>query len=59
MSAVCEVPSIAQAWFKFDDIADIEKESLPEFFNGAYVGKTQEAYKEYRNFMVKLYRESP
>jgi len=56
---VFEVPSIAQAWFIFDSIADIEKESLPEFFNGLSTGKTEEAYREYRNFMVKLYRESP
>jgi hypothetical protein len=32
---------------------------LPEFFNGRYPSKTPQTYKEYRNFMVLLYRQNP
>lgn len=42
-----------------DSIAQVEKDSLPEFFNGVYPSKTPSVYKEYRNFMVMLYRASP
>ena len=34
-------------------------DSLPEFFCGKYPSKTPETYKEYRNFMIKTYRENP
>lgn len=52
------IPSCSQ-WFEFDSIHEIEMESLPEFFCGKYPSKTPESYKEYRNFMIKLYRENP
>ena len=52
------IPSCSQ-WFDFDRIHEIEYESLPEFFWGKYPSKTPESYKEYRNFMIKLYRENP
>lgn len=52
------IPSCSQ-WFEFDSIHEIEQESLPEFFCGKYPSKTPESYKEYRNFMIKLYRENP
>jgi hypothetical protein len=52
------IPSCSQ-WFEFDKIHEIEQESLPEFFCGKYPSKTPESYKEYRNFMIKLYRENP
>lgn len=52
------VPSCSQ-WFDLDCIHEIEMNSLPEFFCGKYPSKTPEVYKEYRNFIVGLYRENP
>lgn len=46
------------SWFNINSINDIEVEAFPEFFNGKYPSKTPEIYKEYRNFMVNLYREN-
>ena len=34
-------------------------QSLPEFFCGKFPHKTPEKYFNYRNFIVKLYREKP
>ena len=42
-----------------DSIHEIEKDSLPEFFNGRFPSKTPHTYKEYRNFMILLYRQNP
>jgi len=52
------VPASAE-WFNADEIAQVEKDSLPEFFNGIYPSKTPNVYKEYRNFMITLYRANP
>ncbi len=52
------VPSVA-SWFSLEDIHEIEMRSLPEFFCGKYPSKTPEVYTQYRNFMVRLYREAP
>ncbi|EGR31581.1 swi snf and rsc complex subunit ssr2, putative [Ichthyophthirius multifiliis] len=41
-----------------DKIHQIEKEALPEFFQGK-PSKTPEIYKKYRNFIIMLYRENP
>ena len=51
-SNVAVVPSAAADWFDFEDVHQLEKDSLPEFFSGRYPSKTSEIYKEYRNFMV-------
>ena len=53
-----KIPEVAK-WFNLDDIHDIEKASMPEFFNGKYPSKTPEIYKKYRNFIINLYRQSP
>ena len=53
------IPSQTAAWFNMDSIEDIEKYSLPEFFRGVYPSKTPTTYKEYRNFMINLYRMNP
>jgi hypothetical protein len=53
------IPSEAQEWFSFDDIHQIEIDALPEFFNGRYPSKTPQVYKEYRDFIIQLYRQSP
>ena len=53
------LPSKTADWFDMDTIADIERQSLPEFFRGVYPSKTPNTYKEYRDFMIKLYRMNP
>lgn len=52
------IPSCSQ-WFDMDTIHEIEMNSLPEFFCGKYPSKTPQVYKEYRNFIISLYRENP
>ena len=47
------------AWFKFDEIHEIEAQSLPEFFCGRFPQKTPIVYRQWRNFIIKLYREKP
>lgn len=56
--------STLDIWFdpeNFENqITDIEEESLPEFFSsGRYPSKTPQVYKEYRNFIIHLYRSNP
>ena len=50
-------------WFDPDNyehlVHEIERESLPEFFNDRYPSKNSNVYKEYRNFMISLYRMNP
>ena len=58
------IPSSTLAvWFdpeSYENTIDkIEEESLPEFFCGKYPSKTPVVYKEYRNFMINLYRMNP
>jgi len=53
-----KVPETA-SWFNLEEIHEIEKLSLPEFFNGKYPSKTPEIYKKYRNFIIDLYRQNP
>jgi hypothetical protein len=52
------IPSCSQ-WFDLESIHEIEMNSLPEYFCGKYPSKTPEVYKEYRNFIISLYRENP
>ena len=53
-----KIPESAK-WFNMDEIHEIEKKSLPEFFNGKYPSKNPEIYKKYRNFIINLYRQNP
>jgi SWI/SNF related-matrix-associated actin-dependent regulator of chromatin subfamily C len=53
-----EIPK-ASKWFKMEEIHEIEMHSLPEFFKGKYASKTPEIYKEYRNYIMNLFRENP
>ncbi|ORY86771.1 hypothetical protein BCR37DRAFT_376011 [Protomyces lactucae-debilis] len=52
------VPSYA-AWFDMLTINDIERKSVPEFFNGRNRSKTPTVYKDYRDFMINTYRLNP
>ncbi|EEB07502.1 SWI/SNF and RSC complex subunit Ssr1 [Schizosaccharomyces japonicus yFS275] len=54
----CEIPPFAQ-WFDMKTIHDIEKKSLPEFFDGKNKSKTPVVYKDYRDFMICAYRMQP
>ena len=47
------------SWFNMDEIHEIEKKSLPEFFNGKFPSKNPEIYKKYRNFIIHLFRQNP
>ena len=51
------IPSCAH-WFNIDEIHQIEKDSLPEFFVGK-LSKTPIIYKKYRNYILNLYRQNP
>lgn len=48
-----------QKWFNLSEIADIERQNIPEFFNGSKKSKTPELYQKYRNYMILLYKQSP
>ncbi|CAG8613072.1 2481_t:CDS:2, partial [Paraglomus occultum] len=52
------IPSYA-AWFDMARIHEIEKRSLPEFFNSKNKSKTPSVYKEYRDFIINTYRLNP
>jgi SWI/SNF related-matrix-associated actin-dependent regulator of chromatin subfamily C len=52
------VPSYS-TWFDMKKIKDIEKKSLPEFFNNRNRSKTPLVYKDYRDFMINTYRLNP
>lgn len=47
------------SWFDLTKVHQIERESLPEFFENANKNKTLEIYIKYRNFMVNSYRLNP
>lgn len=47
------------SWFNLNEIHDIEKRSLPEFFSRSCPSKTPTTYKEIRNFIVMKWRASP
>jgi hypothetical protein len=52
------IPSHA-AWFSLDDVHDLERRALPEYFSPGSELKTSESYKQARNFIVGTYREQP
>lgn len=52
------VPSYA-SWFNMRKIHQIERDSLPEFFNTAHPSKSPKIYANYRNFMINAYRLNP
>lgn len=52
------IPAHAR-WFRTDAIHDIERRSLPEFWNSRGESKTPLVYKKYRDFMIDVWRQSP
>lgn len=50
------IPSCS-SWFNFDEINDIERRALPEFFPSEPTKfKSPEIYREYRDFMIRTFR---
>eukprot|EP00004_Rigifila_ramosa_P021355 TRINITY_DN5665_c0_g1_i1.p1 TRINITY_DN5665_c0_g1~~TRINITY_DN5665_c0_g1_i1.p1 ORF type:complete len:897 (-),score=178.61 TRINITY_DN5665_c0_g1_i1:36-2354(-) len=47
------------SWFSLEEINQIEKDALPEFFDNTHASKTPEVYKQLRNFIVTLWRSAP
>ncbi|XP_042496432.1 SWI/SNF complex subunit SWI3A [Macadamia integrifolia] len=52
------IPSYS-SWFSWDDIDEIEKVSLKEFFDGSSITRTPKVYKAYRDFIINKFREEP
>lgn len=53
------IPSCS-SWFKFEEINEIERRALPEFFPSELTKfKSPEIYREYRDFMIKTFRMRP
>lgn len=52
------IPSYA-SWFNMGKIHQIERDSLPEFFNTSHPSKSPKIYANYRNFMINAYRLNP
>jgi SWI/SNF related-matrix-associated actin-dependent regulator of chromatin subfamily C len=46
-------------WFDMNQINNIERKALPEFFNNRNRSKTPAVYKDYRDFMINTYRLNP
>ena len=52
------IPSCS-AWFLLDQIHEIEMQNLPEFFCGKFPHKNPVSYLNFRNSIIKMYREKP
>lgn len=52
------VPSFA-SWFDISTIHELEKRSVPDFFDDSSRFKSPKAYKDTRNFIINTYRLSP
>ena len=53
MAAV--MPRDVAAWFRLDRVDDVERRSMPEFFDGKSKIKTPAAYTQMRNQIVSTY----
>mmetsp|Transcript_23295 Transcript_23295/g.31138 ORF Transcript_23295/g.31138 Transcript_23295/m.31138 type:complete len:139 (+) Transcript_23295:408-824(+) len=52
------VPSCT-AWFNLDQMHEIEMQNLPEFFCGKFPHKNPVSYLNFRNSIIRMYREKP
>lgn len=58
-STTITIPSYA-SWYNEEQVHDIERRALPEFFAGEQLsGKTPSQYMGYRNLMISMYRQRP
>ncbi|PHH71465.1 hypothetical protein CDD80_5249 [Ophiocordyceps camponoti-rufipedis] len=46
-------------WFDMNNIHEIERKAMAEFFNSRNRSKTPVVYKDYRDFMINTYRLNP
>lgn len=46
-------------WFSWDNIHEIEKTSIKEFFDNSSFTRNPRVYKEYRDFIISKFREDP
>ena len=52
------IPAFSK-WFDLNKVHEIEQRALPEFFNSRFASKTNDTYKNIRNFMVTTWRKTP
>ena len=52
------IPSCS-SWFELDQIHELEMQSLPEFFCNKFPHKNPSSYINFRNCIIKMYRERP
>ena len=52
------IPSCS-SWFELDQIHELEMQSLPEFFCNKFPHKNPSTYINFRNCIIKMYRERP
>ncbi|KAL8456729.1 hypothetical protein ACS0TY_034830 [Phlomoides rotata] len=52
------IPSYS-SWFSWNNIHEVERFTLREFFDGTSVTRTPRIYKDYRDFIISKYREDP
>ncbi|KAK8938009.1 SWI/SNF complex subunit SWI3A [Platanthera guangdongensis] len=50
---------ISSSWFRWDEIHEYERRSLPGFFEGGSYSRSPRVYKEYRDFIINKFREDP
>jgi hypothetical protein len=53
------MPRDVAAWFRLDRVDEVERRSLPEFFDARSKTKTPTTYMQMRNQIVQTYREAP
>lgn len=58
-SAVDMVLPPYASWYREEEVHDIERRALPEFFGEGGSGKTASQFMGYRNFMIQMYRQRP
>ncbi|MQL88810.1 hypothetical protein Taro_021378, partial [Colocasia esculenta] len=52
------IPS-RSSWFQWDEIHEIERAELGDFFDVTSFSRNPRVYKEYRDFIINRYREDP
>ncbi|XP_051147868.1 SWI/SNF complex subunit SWI3A [Andrographis paniculata] len=52
------IPSYS-SWFSWNNIHEVERFSLREFFDSCSITRSPRIYKEYRDFIISKYREDP
>ncbi|KAK1363285.1 hypothetical protein POM88_038846 [Heracleum sosnowskyi] len=53
----CKMCQYVHGWFSWDEIHELERNTLNGFFNATSITRTPKIYKEHRDFVVCKYRE--